>query len=144
MIQPAISMPTPVISPVVYPGLPEHLLLNKKLSDEEVIERISRIATLHFQENISEENIIGKCRQQEYVLTRQVAMLIFIKHYCYSLKKTGDILGGRDHSTVIYGLRTVLNYCSVDERIFSFVERCMQQISISFAAKLPLLIKSNQ
>jgi len=48
------------------------------------------------------DTIIGKSRIAEIVQARRFAMYYIYHTLKYSLKKTGEIIGGRDHSTIIH------------------------------------------
>ena len=48
-----------------------------------------------------------KTRRQEVVFARQVAMFLSKEMTKYSLKTIGLVFGGRDHSTVIHGHKTI-------------------------------------
>ena len=52
---------------------------------------------------ISEENILGRDRSRQIALPRQVAMYLLREEAKISLPQIGEALGGRDHTTVMYG-----------------------------------------
>jgi len=53
---------------------------------------------------ISTGDILGKNRQKELVLARQIVMYLLREEYKFSLVSIGDSLGGRDHTTVMHGV----------------------------------------
>jgi chromosomal replication initiator protein len=52
---------------------------------------------------ISEAEMTGQSRQKEYVLPRQMVMYLAREETNASLPEIGQILGGRDHTTILYG-----------------------------------------
>lgn len=51
--------------------------------------------------NISREDIVGQKRQKEIMLARHVTIYLLLEITELSTGRVGDILGGRDHTTVI-------------------------------------------
>ena len=50
--------------------------------------------------------LLGPCRERKYVRPRQEAMYrVFTECKHVSLPETGRLLGGRDHTTVLHGIR---------------------------------------
>jgi chromosomal replication initiator protein len=93
---------------------------------EHVIHKIVR------QENksITIENIIGvvckyfeldpvaihtKSRRREIVQVRQIAMYLAKKHTDSSCSKIGQMIGNRDHATVLHACKMVKDQCDVDK-----------------------------
>jgi chromosomal replication initiator protein len=54
--------------------------------------------------NISMADIIGPRRQKELVLPRQIAMFLMYDECKTPFEKIGEILGGRDHTTIMHGV----------------------------------------
>jgi len=73
----------------------------KQTSPETILARVSQ------QFEVTEEELAGKGRAREVVLPRQVAMYLMRKSASLSLERIGEILGGRDHSTVLYGIKNI-------------------------------------
>ena len=59
------------------------------------------------KQQINQKRIIGKTRDQETALARQIIMFLTRKLTNLSLKHIGNELGGRDHSTVIHACNLV-------------------------------------
>ena len=66
---------------------------------------IIEVVTEHF--NISMDQMISKNRSSEIAKPRQIAMFLCKTMTDTSLDVIGSFLGGRDHSTVIHGIRKV-------------------------------------
>lgn len=52
---------------------------------------------------LSNKDLIGPRRHKELVLPRQILMYLFSEELKFTVEKTGQILGGRDHTTVMHG-----------------------------------------
>ncbi len=57
--------------------------------------------------NIKVSDLKGERRTKEIVFPRQVAMYLTKKLTGFSLMDIGDLLGGRDHSTVLHSIRKI-------------------------------------
>jgi chromosomal replication initiator protein len=55
----------------------------------------------------SVESLIGRDRSQKIALPRQVAMYLMRKETDASLPQIGEVLGGRDHTTVMYAIEKI-------------------------------------
>jgi chromosomal replication initiator protein len=60
----------------------------------------------HFDSSLAE--LRGRARSKEIVLPRQVAMYILREETGSSLVEIGELLGGRDHSTVMHGIDKIV------------------------------------
>lgn len=63
-------------------------------------EALSVIAAFY---NISTVDLIGKSRNSKFVLPRHIAMYILKKNFNFTYVRIGQILNGRDHTTVMNG-----------------------------------------
>ena len=68
---------------------------------DEVIEAVLR----HFE--IERRELAGKSRTRNVVLPRQIAMYLLREETGASLVEIGNELGGRDHTTVLHGIRQI-------------------------------------
>lgn len=59
--------------------------------------------------NVSQQNVFSKSRKKDYVVVRQVSMYLAQKLTKTPVSKIGQLIGNRDHSTVIHS-------CSMVER----------------------------
>ena len=50
------------------------------------------------------EKLLGRGRSREIALPRQIVMYLLREDADISLPRIGEILGGRDHTTVLYGV----------------------------------------
>ena len=58
---------------------------------------------------ISEDDLLGRDRSQKIAEPRQVAMYLMRKETDASLPQIGEVLGGRDHTTVMYAIEKIAN-----------------------------------
>ena len=66
---------------------------------------------------ISREKLMGRERTREAALPRQVVMYLLREEANVSLPQIGEVLGGRDHTTVIYACEKVANLIERDDRL---------------------------
>jgi len=57
--------------------------------------------------NVEVDELTGRKRNKEIVRPRQVAMYLLRKETAASLPEIGEALGGRDHTTVLYGIEKI-------------------------------------
>lgn len=104
--------------------------LNQRLLTEEQkfsAERIVNFCCDHF--GVSESQIKGKGRSKEVALARQFAMYIMKKHTSFSLKQIGMELGGKDHSTVVHGVKSIGKKVEDDSILGKDLEAILKQLS---------------
>jgi len=66
---------------------------------------------------ISLEKMLGRDRSRSVAFPRQIAMYILREEANISLPQIGEILGGRDHTTVIYGCDKIADLLERDDKI---------------------------
>ena len=79
----------------------EILISSRKPKQKENYEdALSVIASFY---NITTVDLIGKARNSKFVLPRHIAMYILKKHFNFTYVRIGQILNGRDHTTIMNG-----------------------------------------
>ena len=92
-----------------------------KTSDRKItIEEIQRKVSDHY--NIRLSDLIGPKRLRVYARPRQVAMFLAKQHTSRSLPEIGRKFGGRDHTTVMHGVRRIEELINTDSQIADDVE----------------------
>jgi chromosomal replication initiator protein len=76
-------------------------------------EKIQNTVSSYF--NIDLKDIHSKSRKQEIVKARQVAMFLCKKHTNYSFAHIGNIVGKRDHATVLHACTQIQNQIDVNK-----------------------------
>ncbi len=66
---------------------------------------------------ISRDKILSRERTREAALPRQVVMYLLREEANVSLPQIGEVLGGRDHTTVIYACEKVADMIERDDRL---------------------------
>ncbi|HEX5497967.1 MAG TPA: helix-turn-helix domain-containing protein, partial [Thermomicrobiales bacterium] len=64
-------------------------------------------------------DLLGRSRTKDIVLPRQVAMYLLREETGASLIEIGHELGGRDHTTVLHGIRQIERALSTDNALRS-------------------------
>ena len=95
------------------------------------------IATVAAQFGVDEDRLLSRDRSREVALPRQVAMYLIRKETSTSLPQIGAALGGRDHTTVMYGCDKIANVIETDEtlrrRVVSIRERMYREAGVTAA-----------
>lgn len=78
--------------------------------------------------NVSVERLLSRNRAQEVALPRQVAMYLLREESKLSLPQIGEILGGRDHTTVMYGCEKIRELLEHDEGLRRQVAQLREQL----------------
>lgn len=77
---------------------------------------------------ISSEKLMGRDRSREVALPRQVVMYLLRQEANVSLPQIGEALGGRDHTTVIYGCEKVADMIERDDHLRRQVLKIREQL----------------
>ena len=82
---------------------------NHPLTVDDILEKVCG----HY--NVSPQHVFSKSRKRDYVLVRQVSMYLAQKYTKMPASRIGQLIGGRDHSTVIHSCSTVEQRLKVDK-----------------------------
>ncbi|PKN86839.1 MAG: chromosomal replication initiator protein DnaA [Chloroflexi bacterium HGW-Chloroflexi-8] len=66
---------------------------------------------------VDAKELLGKDRSREIALPRQVAMYLMREEANFSLPQIGAALGGRDHTTIMYGCDKIADLIERDDRL---------------------------
>ena len=83
------------------------------LTVDEIIESVCQ----HY--NVTPANISSRSRKKDYVMARQVAVYLAQKYTKMPASRIGRLVGGRDHSTVIYSCNQVERRLKIDQKFSS-------------------------
>ena len=81
----------------------------------------------HF--HITKEQMISKSRSNDIAKPRQIAMYLCKNMTGVSLENIGELLGGRDHSTVIHGINKVEAELQTNEATVNLLNTIMKKIN---------------
>lgn len=91
-------------------------VVNKAVKIEKkqiTIDKIQNVVSTYF--NIDLKEIHSKSRKREIVQARQVAMFLSKKYTDYSYAHIGNLVGKRDHATVLHACRTIQDSLDIDK-----------------------------
>jgi chromosomal replication initiator protein len=80
----------------------------RELPPGEIIQRVAH----HF--GLKPDQLKGRSRKRDIARPRQIAMYLIREETDASLPQIGDLLGGRDHSTILYGCERVAELLDED------------------------------
>lgn len=98
---------------------------NQPLTIDDILERVCN----HY--GVNQQQAMGKSRKRDLVLVRQVSMYLAQKYTKMPASRIGQLIGGRDHSTVLHSCNTIEQRLKVDK---AFVEE-VNSIEHSFKLK---------
>jgi chromosomal replication initiator protein len=78
-------------------------------------ERILKTVAQHY--SLSEEQLIGRGRARTVSIPRQLAMYLIREETDTSLPGIGQLLGGRDHTTIMHGCDRISTQIETDEQL---------------------------
>ena len=99
---------------------------NHPLTVDDILEKVCG----HY--NVTQQNVFSRSRKRDYVIVRQVSMYFAQKYTKMPASRIGQLIGGRDHSTVIHSCSAVEKRLKVDK---AFTEE-LTSIENSFKLKL--------
>jgi len=88
--------------------------------------------------SITVEELSGKDRSRRVALPRQIAMYLLRQETGISLPQIGEILGGRDHTTILYGCEKIADLLERDDRLRSQIVRIKESLYNRDPIKIPL------
>ena len=95
----------------------------KEITPQLIIE----VVTEHF--NISMDQMISKSRSSDIAKPRQIAMFLCKTMTDIPLDTIGSFLGGRDHSTIIYGIKKITEEYEGNETTKSLIDTIKKKIN---------------
>ncbi len=82
---------------------------NKPLTVDDILETVCH----HY--NVTQQNVFSRSRKREYVMVRQISMYFAQKYTKMPASRIGQLIGNRDHSTVIHSCSTIEKRLKVDK-----------------------------
>lgn len=101
----------PITIELLDSALTDLLPRRKDIQPQEVIESVAAAF------DIPIERMLGRDRSRQIALPRQIAMYLLREEAKISLPQIGEALGGRDHTTVMYGCEKVADLLEQDARL---------------------------
>ena len=74
--------------------------------------------------NLKESEVLSKSRKSEYVIARMIIVDLLLNQcsFKYSLTRIAEIMGKRDHSTIIYNREELRNWVTTDETMLTLLK----------------------
>ena len=82
---------------------------NHPLTIDDILEKVCQ----HY--NVDQQHVFSKSRRRDFVQVRQVSMYLAQKYTKMPAGRIGQLIGGRDHSTVIHSCNTIEKRLKVDK-----------------------------
>jgi chromosomal replication initiator protein len=101
----------PLTSDLVDTALVDLLPQRKEVAPDQVLQMVSDAF------GITVDQILARDRSRSVALPRQIAMYLLREEAQISLPQIGEVLGGRDHTTVMYGCEKVADLLEQDDRL---------------------------
>ena len=101
----------PLTAEVVDNALADLIPEPQSLEPEQLVQAVAQTF------GISNERMLSRDRSQQVALPRQVAMYLLREEAQLSLPQIGSLLGGRDHTTIMYGCQKIAEMLESDERL---------------------------
>lgn len=86
----------------------QDILRHQPITTEQVLDAVAE----HYR--VEREDLTGRSRNKEVVLPRQMAMYVLREETGASLPQIGELLGGRDHTTVMYACEKMAELIETD------------------------------
>ena len=80
---------------------------------------------------ISLADLQGTSRRREISMARQIAMYLMRQHTSLSLPRIGDVFGGKDHTTVIYGCEKITKLAKQDRKLNQTLTQLSDRINLA-------------
>jgi chromosomal replication initiator protein len=101
----------PVTAQLVDSALGDMLPRRDDIGPDDVMRTVSKSF------GVTVDRILSRDRSREVALPRQIVMYILREEANISLPQIGDALGGRDHTTIMYGCEKIADLLERDDRL---------------------------
>lgn len=100
------------------------------------VQEIQRVVAAYFNMNLID--MTSACRARSVARPRQVAMYLARELTGLSFIVVGRLFGGKDHSTVIHGVRLIEDYVAHQPRWAVTISELRGLLAVSTGKKIPL------
>jgi len=112
----------PLTPQLVESALVDLLPRHTEVQPDEIVRRVADAF------GVTVERILGRDRSRQVALPRQIAMYLLREEANISLPQIGERLGGRDHTTVMYGCDKISDMLETDDRLRRQVIEIKEQL----------------
>ncbi|MBT3338541.1 MAG: chromosomal replication initiator protein DnaA [Anaerolineae bacterium] len=113
---------TPITPKLTEIALADLLPPSMEINPERVLSLVAESFSL------TSDRLIGRDRSRVVALPRQIAMYLMRRESDISLPQIGKVLGGRDHTTVMYAIDKITDMLERDERLRRQVVQIRQKL----------------
>jgi len=97
---------------------------NHPLTIDDILEKVCQ----HY--GVSQQNVYSKSRKRDYVQVRQISMYLAQKYTKMPASRIGQLIGGRDHSTVLHSCNAVEQRLKVDKQFVEDINSIEQSFKL--------------
>ena len=101
----------PLTAQLVEAALSDLLPRRSEFQPDDIVRRVAETF------GVTVDRIMGRDRSKQVALPRQIAMYLIRQESNYSLPQIGEALGGRDHTTIMYGCEKIAELLETDDRL---------------------------
>jgi chromosomal replication initiator protein len=101
----------PITPQLIETALVDLLPRRKEVQPDEIVQRVADSF------GVTKAQMCSRDRSRQIALPRQIAMFLLREEANVSLPQIGETLGGRDHTTVIYGCEKIADLLERDDRL---------------------------
>lgn len=112
----------PLTPDLVEAALGDLLPRHRRLEPEQIVHAVADAF------GIPMDRLLSRDRSRKVALPRQIAMYMLRKEAHISLPQIGEVLGGRDHTTVMYGCDKITDLLERDEQLRKKVLQIRDQL----------------
>ncbi len=112
----------PINSELIDMALADLLPRRKEVQPDQVITTVAEAY------GVSMDRMLGRERSRQVALPRQIAMYLLREEANISLPQIGEALGGRDHTTIMYGCDKVADLLERDDKLRRRVIEIREQL----------------
>lgn len=116
------QLPTPEIARQVL-GKTYQIQLDQAVTPKNIIKQVCD----YFE--ISKKEIKSSCRLKKLVLPRQIAMYLLRAETGLPLTDVGDLLGGRDHTTIMHGIKKIEALRQTEQKLDADIHKIRHNLS---------------
>lgn len=117
-ITPSIPVATEVLKDMVS-------TTSKTVDSAEIINAVCKFY------KIAREELLSRSRKKELSVPRQISIFLIRENTNKSLPEIGKIMGGKDHTTILYAEKKIKNLLSTDINIKDDVEKIRQSLFVT-------------
>ncbi|MBI3954680.1 chromosomal replication initiator protein DnaA [Candidatus Collierbacteria bacterium] len=103
----------------------------KEKQERKNIRPIKIISVVAKQFDFRNKDLLGKSRKAELVKARHIAMFLLREELGMQLTKVGELMGGRDHTTVMHAVEKIEQEFDVNQEIRSEVIKVKQSLYLN-------------